>query len=52
MHKELSTRQYISAGEEKLDMDAQLWRRKQRLRNGIAFLWDKAAQLKSKFSEG
>ena len=52
MHKVPSIRQYISAGGEKLDMDAQLWRRKQRRRNGVAFLWDKAAQLKSKSSEG
>ena len=52
MHNEPSTRQYISAGEEKLDMDAQLWRLKQRRRNGVAFLWDKAAQLKSKSSKG
>ncbi|CAL5221140.1 g3277 [Coccomyxa viridis] len=46
-------RQFQADGEEAaLDLNAQLWRRKQSRRNGVQHLWNKAVQVKEKSAIG
>ena len=46
-------RQFTPSSEEAAPgLDSQLWRRRQRRRNGVQHLWDKAEQVKDIFDKG